>query len=641
MSVQAGIWNLNGAPIDPAFLRKVSESTEPYAPDGSFWRNEGPLALLYRPFHTTSESRRETQPYVTPRGFVLTWDGRIDNRSELIRELPEYLTPNSTDVSIAGASFDHWDVECFRRIIGDWAVSIWSPGDRRLILARDYAGIRQLYFIATDKTVMWCTNLETLVLASPVQLNLNEEYIAGYLFLWPKANLSPYQEIRPVPPASFVQASKGRVSVQRYWNFNSRQQIKYGSDAEYEEHFRYVFHDAVRRRLRSDTPILAELSGGLDSSSIVCVADDIITKESGFVRLDTTSRYDSDEPGGDERVYFSRVEKKRARTGLHIDKRLFPSAFPLTFHEFVATPGSMGNRPPNSTDCSGLAAIATYKVLLSGTAGDEVTGGIPDPGPQLADLALTFHWCHLARQLVAWSLVKRKPWVQLLNSSLVLCLPLWLRIRLTDRYAPMPWLQSSFVGHYRRAICELEWRSNHQHRLPTRRDYAETIETLSRQMAFSAVRPKFCQERRYPYLDQSLVEFLFSIPADQLLRPGQRRSLMRRSLAGLVPNEVLTRPTKAIGGRIYMTAFQNQWQELRDLFVMPICSQLGYVDGCAFLASLHSAKNGNAPHLVRLLRAIALEIWLQDLRERGVLRLPDSPSSATRKHVTVRTLVSE
>src|SRR6202035_132686 len=96
--------------------------------------------------------------------------------------------------------------------------------------------------------------------------------------------------------------------------------IHYRSDAEYEEHFRFCFTESVKRRLRSDSPVLAELSGGMDSSSIVCMADQILARGKGETpRLDTLSYYDDSEPNWNERPYFTKVEEKRGRAGCHID----------------------------------------------------------------------------------------------------------------------------------------------------------------------------------------------------------------------------------------------------------------------------------------------------------------------------------
>ena len=103
MSVQFGRWNLDGKPVDPTYLAKVKPIIAPYGPDDEGAYAISNLSILYRAFHTTKESRRETQPHISESGVVITWDGRLDNRAELIRRLRDILTISATDVSIVAA----------------------------------------------------------------------------------------------------------------------------------------------------------------------------------------------------------------------------------------------------------------------------------------------------------------------------------------------------------------------------------------------------------------------------------------------------------------------------------------------------------------------------------------------------------
>ena len=344
MSVQAGIWNFDGRPVDRKLLENLSESLRQQGPDGESLYVDGSVALLYRPFHTTAESRREKQPYASRRGFILTWDGRLDNREVLIADLRSDLDASPTDLAIFAAAFDRWDTDCFRRIVGDWAVSIWKPEQRELLFAADYMAIRHIFYYLKNDRIWWSTDLSPLVLLSGDKFHIDDDYIAGYFAHDPDAHLTPYREIREVPPGQFVRIRNGSVSVERFWRFSPKSRIRYKTDAEYEEHFRHLFRQSVRRRLRSDSPILAELSGGLDSSSIVCMADDIIANEGEqFPRLDTISYYDNTEPNGDDSIYFQKIEQKRGRVGIHIDgSKLGSSPASLECSEFCPLPGALG-----------------------------------------------------------------------------------------------------------------------------------------------------------------------------------------------------------------------------------------------------------------------------------------------------------
>src|SRR6266404_2022148 len=98
MSVQFGRWNFDDKPVDRDYLEKAKACVTPYGPDGSGSYSKGNISILHHAFHTTKESRRETQPHITPSGAVITWDGRLDNRAELISELRGSLTNDSTDL---------------------------------------------------------------------------------------------------------------------------------------------------------------------------------------------------------------------------------------------------------------------------------------------------------------------------------------------------------------------------------------------------------------------------------------------------------------------------------------------------------------------------------------------------------------
>jgi asparagine synthase (glutamine-hydrolysing) len=626
MSVQAGIWNFDGAPVDPKLISDFHESLKLQGPDGESAFVESNVAMLYRPFHTTGESRREKQPYITRRGFILTWDGRLDNRDELICEVRNELEPDAPDVAVVAAAFDRWETACFHRMVGDWAIAIWKPKHRELIFAVDYMAIRHIFYYLKRNRISWSSDLTPLILLSGDKLHIDDAYIVGYFVHDPDAYLTPFREIREVPPGQFVHIRDGRMSIDCYWQFKPGVRIRYKTDAEYEEHFRTLFREAVCRRLRSDSPVLAELSGGLDSSSIVCMADDIISKNAALtVRLDTISYYDKTEPNGDDWIYFPRVEEKRARTGVHIDLgEIRHSPAGLQYPSFVPLPGSLGTELPLERERAQVVRQGSYRVVLSGIGGDEFLGGIPDPTPQLADLILQFRILKLARQLIGWSLVKRRPWIGLLGQAFLDLLPPSLTQYSLKRTQVEPWFTKRFVKHNRSTLGRGDACDSH-FLLCTRRSMVRAVQMMRDRLAKFAPPVSALEETRYPYLDQNLIEFLFSIPANQVLRPGERRSLMRRSLVGIVPSEILSRRTKQFGARTPVVVLDNNRRELQMIFDRPLSATLGYIDRDRLLQTLHAALGGQTVHVVRLLRTISLEFWLRDISARGLIEATTLP----------------
>jgi asparagine synthase (glutamine-hydrolysing) len=621
MSIQFGRWHFQCAPPAPGYLEKVQSAVSAYGPDGAYSYSESGVDILYSALHATKESRREKQPQVTASGIVLTWDGRLDNRATFLGQLGKTIASDSPDISIVAAAYERWGTSCLALFLGDWALSIWNPHDRSLILAKDPIGTRPLYYSFDQEQVTWCSILDPLVLFGGKTVKLNEEYIAGWFSFFPATHLTPYLGIESVPPSSFVRLGMGQRTISKYWDFDPDKRIRYATDAEYEEHFRAVFRESVRRRLRSDSPVLAELSGGMDSSSIVCMADAIAAQGSvATPGLDTLSYFNDSEPNWNERPYFSKVEEKRGRIGFHIDLGAEdPSPFQIERDEFQATPGTGHRRNKAATERSDCIRAGAHRVLLSGIGGDEVTGGVPTPTPELADLIARFRVRTLARQLKAWALAKRKPWFHLLLEAVSQFLPSWI-VSVPNHRRPPSWLQSNFARHYRSALTGYESRLKLFGPLPSFQENVSTLSALRRQLACNRLPSDPPYEKRYPYLDRDLLEFLCAIPREQIVRPGQRRSLMRRALVGIVPSEILERRRKAYVSRAPLSALSRERAWFDELGIDMIASSLGIVSAPCFVQTVQRAREGQEVPIVTLMRTIELEIWLREMRRRNQLK---------------------
>src|SRR5712692_5625699 len=489
MSVQFGKCNFDGKPVDRTDLDQVRPVLASYGPDSEGYICKDNLGILYRAFYTTKESHDEAQPQVLASGAVITWTGRLDNRENLTRQLSEVKPAGHTDLAIAGAAYERWGTNCFAKLIGDWALSIWDPGDRSLILAKDFIGTRHLYYSVENDQATWCTLLDPLVLFAGHSFKLDEEYIAGWLSLFPATHLTPYIGIHSVPPSSFIRLARGAQTIARYWEFDPTKRIRYRTDGEYEEHFRAVFSESVRRRLRSKSPVLAELSGGMDSSSIVCIADEVIARRVAETpRLDTVSYYDDSEPNWNERPFFTKVEEKRGRTGCHIDvSKQEPFNLEFENDRFIATPGSGGRRPSESEKkYLELMTSQGSRVVLSGVGGDEILGGVPTPTPELENLLARARFSTLAHQLKVWALNKRKPWFHLLFEAARGFLPIFL-VGIPNYKKPAPWIDPDFLKRNRAVLQGYHRRLKLFGPPPSFQDNIATLDVLRRQLACSVL----------------------------------------------------------------------------------------------------------------------------------------------------------
>ena len=618
MSAQFGIWNRDGATLAPADRHASAlAALGPYGPDAHNLHLDSALAFGFAAFHTTPESRRDRQPLVLSNRLVITWDGRLDNRAELIRELDVNALQEESEVAVVAASYMRWGSECFSRLHGDWALAVWDAKLLLLLLARDYLGTRPLYYRLTSRQLIWSTVIDPLVTDAGHSLTLNREYIEGWLARLPSAHLTPYTEIAAVPPSSYIAVGPTAYRIAQYWDFDPSLNIRYRRDSDYEEHFRESFGRSVQRRLRSDLPVLAHLSGGMDSSSIVCMADHLSAGAAGGpARLETISYFSDEEPNWNERPWFERVEGFRGKTGLHIDVSL-------------ARTGSQnrvaGSVPvlPGAARFSAPPELAAWidrtgcRVLLSGFGGDEVTGGVPTPIPELQNLVARASLMSLARQLHTWALRQKRPWIHLLYEALRDFLP-WPMTAPAPGDAT-PWLLEK-VGRHTAAMRRAEQeRLKFFGPLPSFRANLEALEGLRRMLSSSAVPVNPLLDRRYPFLDRELLIFLFAIPRDQIVRPGQRRSLMRRALRGIVPDEILDRRRKAYVGRLPIITVEQRLMQYVGRSTETWLSRLGFIDDkrlCACLAEV--CRRRQAPAL-SLFRVTGIEEWIETLGESGIV----------------------
>ncbi|PYU07062.1 MAG: hypothetical protein DMG34_04860 [Acidobacteria bacterium] len=608
MSVLFGIWNFDHAGIAAEYLAGIRATLSSYSSDGKSEYSGSDVHLIHLPFHVTRESEDESQPFVTPSGQMLLWDGRLDNRQELIGSLRKELRGDLTDAAIAAAALESWGTDGLRKLVGDWALSLWNPKEQSVVLAKDFLGARQLYYTVDRNSFVWSTLIDPLLLPNkPFQLQ--EEYLAGWLSQFPAAHLTPFAGIHAVPPSSFVFFRRAKVTARRYWDFDPGKRIGYRDDREYGEHFRNVLGESVRRRLRSSTPVLAELSGGMDSSSIVCVADAVMAD--GFVetpRLDTVSYFDDSETNWNELPFFAKVEQQRGRAGRHVALD-FRSQWRSSFdhRSFAATPGS-GVRLNDNSGYQQSLRSGEYRVLLQGVGGDEVLGGVPAATPELADLLRAGNVRLFLRQLTAWALACKIPAFHLFADTIHQFFPPH-RVFI----GTIPWLRSDFARRNADVLRGYDRLFTVFGPQPSFQANLAALDSLRRQLASRGLSPGEKVERRYVYLDRDLLEFLYAIPREQLLRPGQRRSLMRRALVGIVPDEILKRKRKAFIARAPVVTIQQEWTYLQTLTENMICARAGIVDAAAFQQSLRKASDGEDIPIVPALRTVLLEAWLAHL----------------------------
>src|SRR5271165_3058261 len=206
---------------------------------------------------------------------ILTWDGRLDNRDDLLMRLRDSLRGDTSNAALVVATYERWGTSGLVHLIGDWSLVIrdWAHG--AIILASDFAGVRPLYYHVQQGRVLWSSCLQSLVEATQIS-ELDEQYVGGLMMFGGCPNHTPYKGIYSVPSGHAVCVSAKETAIRPFWSIPNGDAIRYRSERRYEEQLRHLFREAVAVRLQTDSPVLAELSGGLDSSSIVCMANHLM-----------------------------------------------------------------------------------------------------------------------------------------------------------------------------------------------------------------------------------------------------------------------------------------------------------------------------------------------------------------------------
>jgi len=615
MSVILGVYDQFGSRITEGFLRSLAAVTEVYAPDQTSVAVDGSIGMGFQAFHTGERSRLEHQPARHAEGSILVFDGRLDNYAELERALDLIDGPYS-DSTIVLAAFARWGEDSFSRLIGDWALALWSLKDHSLFLARDHAGTRTLYYTTDSKGIVhWSTYLDTF-LSTGRTFPLDEEYVAKYLSASPIGDITPYKGIRAVPPAHYLRIRRGSTTLTPHWEWVARDELRLKSNTEYERRFFELFRTSVERRSVGGGQLMAHLSGGMDSTSIVCMSDHIRWNKgnsSSTSPVKTISMYDDEEPDWDERPYFSIVEKKRGLEGFHIKVSLQD----LTFEPPNASWGRMmfpceDGGVARNYRTTRLLADNGARAILAGTGGDELLGGVPTPIPELANHMTAWNVRRTLERGVAWSLAKRNTLAGTLFDAAKFAIQIHCRPNSGLLKSPPNWMSNHLTRLYGKQVREV---FGNYPRLGVRPSamanglaWWSILETLPHLYP----QPNIRFEYRYPYTDRDLVDFLFRIPREQLVEPGRRRSLMRRALKETVPAEILERKRKAFCIRGPLLAIRAARERFAVKSAPFLCEEYGFVNLAELQAGMDALLKGEESRsLHSILATLTLEAWLQ------------------------------
>ena len=394
----AGILHFDTArPADDALVRRMTSTLVHRGPDGDGYFVHGGVGLGHRRLSIIDLATGD-QPFVSDdKNLALIYNGELYNYLEIRRELKSrgrhFRTESDTEVLLQ--AYDEWGTDCLSRFNGMWAFALWDQKRQRLFCARDRLGEKPFYYALWNDSFIFGSEMKALF-AAGVPRDVNEEMLDALLcFGYLPAPYTFYAPIRKLPAGCYLTAQAGRVDVQRYWDVPSRaaEELRTDAPAIYGE-FEELFQDSVRLRMRSDVPVGAFLSGGLDSASVVAAMSAV---SSGPIKTCTIG---FDSSGADERS-LARLVARAFKTD-HVESVVEPEHGDLLLKKLAwHFDEPFGDTSALPTYEVSRIARKLVTVVLTGDGGDEVLGGYPvHQSEKLVSIWANIPWA--LRAPIAW-----------------------------------------------------------------------------------------------------------------------------------------------------------------------------------------------------------------------------------------------
>ncbi len=359
---------------DEPVVRRMAERLRHRGPDGEgFWRDPAGVAVLgHRRLAVLDLSQLAEQPMVDPTGAVLVYNGEVYTYPELRRELEREGRPiaSSGDTEVVLAALVRWGPRALEKFNGMFAIALWDPGRRRLLLARDRVGIKPLFIASLPRGLAFASEVQALLAHPQVERQLDQGALARWLQLgYPSGRTTLLRGVWRLPPGHLLEAEQGSVAVRPWYELPERIQVRerLGCGQAAEE-LEALLRDAVRIRLVSDVPLGCFLSGGVDSAAVTAAA------AAAGARPETlTVRF----PGGDDESPGA----ARTAAALGLDHRTERCSAAEMLELFTAWPrvaaDPLADPSLAPTWVVSRAARAGWTVALSGDGGDELLSGYP------------------------------------------------------------------------------------------------------------------------------------------------------------------------------------------------------------------------------------------------------------------------
>ncbi|MBF0319731.1 MAG: asparagine synthase (glutamine-hydrolyzing) [Nitrospirae bacterium] len=507
-------------------------------------------ALGHRRLKIIDLSDRGHQPMSNASGTIyIIYNGEVYNYMELKGELTSagHSFNSTSDTEVILKAYEQWGTECFSRFNGMWAIAIIDKNQRKAILSRDRLGVKPLYYYKTPTDFVFASEIKAILKHPKIKKEPNMEkiirYASGNYRYVDVDDMSYFKDIYQVPKSSFIEIDEAlQIKTTAYWSLNPNLINHNIKDKDAIEQFRDIFADSVRLRLRSDVPVGCMLSGGMDSTSITCVAYKLLNHP-----IVTFSGITGTQKGVyDESEYINSVIRELNADYHYIKPD--PSDIFDTVEEMLA----WHDEPICTVTWYSLYLIAKkiknegISVVLNGHAGDELLAGYWDHYHyNFYDMFEDGEIDTMYNEIAAWADNHKRP-VDEVNKTIRFITAMKKNRELeATKFTDYSYLlNAKYAVEKNKAILSqpVQFSDELSRRLYLELIY-ETVPAILRPEDRNTMSQSI--ESRSPFLDYRLIEFCFSLPARLKIRNGVGKWILREAMKGVLPEDVRTRKDKA------------------------------------------------------------------------------------------------
>lgn len=549
-----GVFKFDQDAVPSNLLQRMTAILAHRGPDGEgIWLNPNQsMGLGHRRLAVLDLSQNGRQPMHYNGRYTITFNGEIYNYIELREDLigKGYRFYSDSDTEVLLAAYQEYEEKVLSRLDGMFAFAIWDEQEKRLFCARDRFGEKPFFYhYLPGKYFAFASEIKGLF-AYGVPLRINYRMLHYYLAydvvedLYDKRETF-YEGVQRLEAAHYlIVTASGDLKTRRYWCLPDNKTNGISDFEKVGEQFRDLFYQSIRRRLRSDVSIGTSLSGGLDSSSIVCVVADLLKNVTGQPPRTFSALFDVEEFNEDKyinkivaatnaRSYFTRLDSSTLLD--EIDSVFYHQEEPFGTASIVA-----------QWEVMKLASQKKVTVLLDGQGADEILGGYLHFFRPLFMQLYRNNRTQLAQEVKAYTSLREEPFpidarfkMEAINPR-ALRLFGWLRRRWL-KPAYLEHLHPDFAWQYRKEPPPFKVFSDLNQALR----FATGVYGLEKLLRFSDRNSMaFSREVRLPFLSHELVEFLFRLPDSFKISQGWTKRILRMSMKDILPSEIAWRVDK-------------------------------------------------------------------------------------------------